>query len=179
MKSATFHNSTHAQIELNQTHLPSEPISEAHIPVLTEQTDNSVANSPLDSADIHETDDPINWFLKCMGRHYFKFSGRATRSELWSFIFIGILVSFFTVATDDIFGIGTASYIVNGLLIIPLLAVGARRLHDIGLSGWWQLLYLTGIGVGLLLVMWLLSSKTDNNPYIACSTSPKQTHAYL
>ncbi|MRH78492.1 DUF805 domain-containing protein [Spiribacter sp. C176] len=24
------------------------------------------------------------------------------------------------------------------LLIIPLLSVGARRLHDINFSGWWQ-----------------------------------------
>ncbi|WP_369691993.1 DUF805 domain-containing protein [Spiribacter salilacus] len=24
------------------------------------------------------------------------------------------------------------------MLIIPLLSVGARRLHDINFSGWWQ-----------------------------------------
>ncbi|RYF53877.1 MAG: DUF805 domain-containing protein, partial [Comamonadaceae bacterium] len=41
----------------------------------------------------------------------------------------------------------------------PELAVGTRRLHDIGRSGWWQLLLLTGIGFLLLLVWWAQPSE--------------------
>lgn len=40
------------------------------------------------------------------------------------------------------------------LLLLPGLAVGARRLHDTGRSGWWQLLLLTGVGAILLLFWW-------------------------
>lgn len=174
MKSTTIQNSTHTQIRLNQADLQAEIHAHSNKPILIEHAGISAVSSQMDS-----THDPINWFLKCMGKNYFNFSGHAARAELWSFIFIGTLISFFTIATDDIFGIGTASYIVNGLLVIPLLAVGARRLHDIGLSGWWQLLYLTGIGIALLLVMWLLSSKVENNPYIHSSTPSEKRHAYL
>ena len=47
------------------------------------------------------------------------------------------------------------SLVVLGLLL-PALAVGTRRLHDIGKSGWWQLIMLTVIG--LLVLIYLSSS---------------------
>ena len=43
-------------------------------------------------------------------------------------------------------------------LLLPALAVGARRLHDIGRSGWWQLLSLTGIGTLVLIYWWVQPS---------------------
>ena len=43
-------------------------------------------------------------------------------------------------------------------LLLPALAVGARRLHDIGRSGWWQLLSLTGIGSLVLIYWWVQPS---------------------
>lgn len=45
------------------------------------------------------------------------------------------------------------------LLLLPSLAVSARRLHDIGMSGWWLLLSLTGVGGLVLLVLWAMPSK--------------------
>jgi uncharacterized membrane protein YhaH (DUF805 family) len=112
----------------------------------------------------------IDWFFKCIRRHYFDFSGRARRREFWSFILVGLIIGFFTTVTDSIFGIGAATYIVNGALLVPLFAVGTRRLHDIGLSGRWQLLYLSGVGIGLLILMWLLNSEKKMNDY---GESPK------
>jgi uncharacterized membrane protein YhaH (DUF805 family) len=51
------------------------------------------------------------------------------------------------------------SGIVSIALLLPAFAVGARRLHDIGRSGWWQLLTLTGIGVLLLIYWWVQPSE--------------------
>ena len=60
-------------------------------------------------------------------KRYFKFSGRASRTEYWTFMFISIWVELTT------WGLGIF------VIIIPLLSVTVRRLHDINRSGWWIL----------------------------------------
>ena len=57
----------------------------------------------------------------------------------------------------DVFGI--ASLVVSIGIGIPLLAAATRRLHDTNRSGWWQLLWITIIGI-IPLVIWL-ASKSD------------------
>ena len=47
-------------------------------------------------------------------------------------------------------------------LFIPNLAVGCRRLHDRGTSGWLQLLQLVPCGSIVLLIFWLLESQGPN-----------------
>ena len=84
---------------------------------------------------------------KCF-KNYANFNGRATRSEYWFFILFGILVSIGTVILDLLFFDNSGTYsplnsIAAIALIIPQLSAGCRRLHDVGYSGWWQLLYIT------------------------------------
>ena len=49
---------------------------------------------------------------------------------------------------------GPAYWILSLVLFLPTLSVGARRLHDVGKSGWWQLISLTGIGLIPLIIWW-------------------------
>jgi uncharacterized membrane protein YhaH (DUF805 family) len=88
---------------------------------------------------------------------YATFSGRASRPEFWWFFLFQILVSIATSFLGDL---------INGLaalaLLLPALAVGARRLHDIGKSGWWQLIALTVIGV-LLLIYWAVQPTAEGS----------------
>ena len=87
------------------------------------------------------------------------FSGRASRSEFWFFVLFGFLGGIITVIIDVmILGYpyeenGPINLIFSVALIIPSIAVAARRLHDINKSGWWQLLWITIIG-GILLIIW-------------------------
>ena len=87
------------------------------------------------------------------------FSGRASRSEFWFFVLFGFLGGIITVIIDVmILGYpyeenGPINLIFSVTLIIPSIAVTARRLHDINKSGWWQLLWITIIG-GILLIIW-------------------------
>lgn len=84
----------------------------------------------------------------CLGQ-YATFSGRASRSEYWWFFLFQVLASLVSSVLGD-----AINGVVVLLLLLPALAVGARRLHDIGRSGWWQLLMLTGIGYLVLLYWW-------------------------
>ncbi len=95
--------------------------------------------------------------------NYADFNGRATRSEYWWFFLFSILVSLALGVIDLLVfpavtwgPIGTLGSLA---LLIPSLAVGARRLHDINRTGWWQLLILTGLGV-ILLIYWFVCRGT-------------------
>ena len=107
---------------------------------------------------------------KCFN-HYFDFSGRALRSEFWWFILFqwagGITASIF----DSVFlgyaftseDLGPLTIIWHLVTCIPTFAVGARRLHDINKSGWWQLLVFTIIGIILLVVWWATEGENKKN----------------
>ena len=51
------------------------------------------------------------------------------------------------------------------ITFLPYLSVGARRLHDIDRSGWWQLIVLTVIGIILLIIWWATVGKKKKNAY--------------
>ena len=110
----------------------------------------------------------------CMQK-YSTFSGRAKRSEFWWFYLFTVLMSWGgTLVGAATFGAGDSnadlmSSIISLVFLMPTLAVGSRRLHDIGRSGWWQLLMLTGIGIILLIVWYATDTKpqdeeTDTKP---------------
>ncbi len=81
--------------------------------------------------------------------------GRATRSEFWWYFLFGMTVIMAVVGI--VLGWNnTAGLIVWFILSIPGFAVGTRRLHDIGRSGWWQVFGVTGTGILVLLVLWML-----------------------
>jgi uncharacterized membrane protein YhaH (DUF805 family) len=50
-------------------------------------------------------------------------------------------------------------------LLIPLLAVSARRLHDTNRSGWWYLLSITIIGIIPLIIWWSQDGQNQENQY--------------
>lgn len=97
--------------------------------------------------------DFVSAVKSCLGQ-YAGFSGRAVRSEFWWFFLFQIIVMVIASFLGDV-----VSGIVSIALLLPAFAVGARRLHDVGRSGWWQLLTLTGIGVLVLIYWWVQPSK--------------------
>ena len=95
----------------------------------------------------------------CLSK-YATFSGRASRPEFWWFSLFQILVAVAASMLAEII----YSLVVLGLLL-PALAVGTRRLHDIGKSGWWQLITLTVIGWLLLIYWWVQPADEGGDTY--------------
>ncbi|MEO7885689.1 DUF805 domain-containing protein [Polaromonas sp.] len=92
----------------------------------------------------------------CLGK-YVDFSGRAARPEFWWFFLFQCLVGIAASFLGDV-----VSGLVSLALLLPALAVGARRLHDIGKSGWWQLICLTVIGI-LVLIYWFVQPTAEGS----------------
>ncbi|MCB9310705.1 MAG: DUF805 domain-containing protein [Lewinellaceae bacterium] len=73
-------------------------------------------------------------------RRWNDFSGRSRRREYWMFflfnVVVGMILSLLT-SVSEIFGI---LYVVFAIVTLVLsLAVGIRRMHDTGHSGWFIL----------------------------------------
>ena len=98
--------------------------------------------------------------IKSCLSQYATFSGRASRSEFWWFFLFQVLA----IIVTSMLGEMVYSVVVLALLL-PALAVGTRRLHDVGRSGWWQMLMLTGIGYLVLLFWWVQPSGLQPNEY--------------
>lgn len=119
--------------------------------------------------------------VKSAYRNYVNFNGRAARSELWWFTLFTILVSIVIGVVESSLGMGrgmmemgnggfSASFAGGPLSaiwslanLLPSLAVGARRLHDVDRSGWWMLIIFIPILGALLLLYWYVTKGTSGD----------------
>ena len=115
------------------------------------------------------------------------FNGRSDRPEYWYFVLYATLVALVCMATDyfligytffsvsEPFGETTDSGVLTAIwmlvTLVQSLSVTARRLHDRGHSGWWQLMSIVP-GLNFIVIYWLVRSAKDTpeakkyvNPY--------------
>ena len=113
----------------------------------------------------------VGWWKEVVFEHYADFRGRARRSEYWTFTLVNVVlalamnvVSFFAgslagagseVAVFALVGLSLAYLLYTLGVLIPGLAVGVRRLHDTGRSGWYLLIVLIPVVGAIALVVWL------------------------
>jgi uncharacterized membrane protein YhaH (DUF805 family) len=108
---------------------------------------------------------------------YANFSGRARRSEFWWFYLANFLASIVAAIIDSaVVGGPLFQWIVTLALLVPGLAVGARRLHDTGRSGWWQLIaFVPLVGIIVLIVFWAQDGHPGSNQHGASPKYPPAT----
>lgn len=112
-------------------------------------------------------------------KKYAVFSGRARRREYWYFFLGNVLVSVIItiigtlLSSEQFIDIASGAYTLAVLL--PVLAVGVRRLHDTGKTGWWILLSLIPIvGALILIYFFVQDSAPGENKY---GKNPKEINA--
>ena len=106
----------------------------------------------------------IENFINIITKKYICFDGRAGRFEFWGFELIVLIV-------DIVLGLfGEVGAVLQGIfslaILLPALGVTARRLHDVGKSGWLQLLELIPIvGSIIVLVLCIPEGQKESNQY--------------
>lgn len=81
---------------------------------------------------------------------YVDFNGRASRSEYWWFALFVLVVSIVLAQVNY-----TLSTLFSLAVLLPSLAAAARRLHDTGRSGWWQLVAFVPVLGTIVLIVFL------------------------
>ena len=96
---------------------------------------------------------------RCFSK-YADFNGRAAKPEFWWWMLFIFLASA---------GTGMISPVLSSLLslatLLPCLAVTSRRLHDVGRSGWWQLVALVPLIGWIVLIYWCVQDAKEPNAY--------------
>ena len=83
----------------------------------------------------------MNWYLKVL-KQYADFSGRARRKEYWMFFLFNTIISYGIIGLSlglDMPSLSMVSSLYSLVVLIPSIAVGVRRMHDSGKSGWFLL----------------------------------------
>ena len=100
----------------------------------------------------------MHWYFAAL-KKYATFSGRAPKLEWWVFLFINIFISLVLVLTGEVMSwfFATAdTYTDIAVLLfwlatlLPSISVAVRRLHDVGLSGWYVMLCLWALVYGIV-----------------------------
>ena len=94
--------------------------------------------------------------------NYVNFSGRAVRSEYWYWALFTIIGGIVAGVVDRVVfgggalagGLGIIGVLFNLAILLPSIAVGVRRLHDLDRSGWWLLLLFIPLIGAIILIVW-------------------------
>jgi len=99
--------------------------------------------------------------VKTCLRKYVEFSGRASRPEFWWFALFQFVLLLVTQFIDERLYVAIAL-----VLLLPSIAVGARRLHDVGRNGWYLLInFIPIIGTLVLIYFWVQPTQAESNQW--------------
>ena len=89
--------------------------------------------------------------------NYFQFEGRSSRGAYWFaqlfYVITSVCLAVIAAIAFPFADYNPVSLIFDLAVFVPMLALGVRRLHDVGRSGWWLLISITIIGI-IPLIYW-------------------------
>lgn len=82
----------------------------------------------------------MKYYLSVL-QNYVNFEGRARRKEYWMFFLFNMIFSYSLTFLDLlVLETGFINLIYSLAVLLPSIAVGVRRMHDVGKSGWYILI---------------------------------------
>ncbi|MFZ9935218.1 MAG: DUF805 domain-containing protein [Arenimonas sp.] len=106
----------------------------------------------------------MEYFLSAL-KKYADFSGRARRKEYWMFILFYFIIYISLAIVDSLIGTMFLALIFVLATLVPSISIAARRLHDTGRSGWWQLISLIPLIGAIVLIVFLVQDSHEENQY--------------
>jgi len=120
-------------------------------------------------------------------KNYALFKGRANRSEYCFFMLYWAIGYFLVIAIENSMGlnnidfsnysfskyipllqyskkVGHLTLLYRPITILPSLSIAVRRLHDRNINGWWSLLFITPLGL-LILIPLIMKGNEKVNKY--------------
>ena len=105
----------------------------------------------------------ISVFVNAVKGQYFDFKGRTKMMDFWMFLVVYIIINFLLSIVDMLLAAVLHFTILSSLfqlaMICPLLGIGARRMHDLGKSGWFQIIPLYN------LYLWAQAGQKEANKW--------------
>ncbi len=106
----------------------------------------------------------MEYFLDAI-KKYADFSGRATRKEYWMFVLFYMIIFLLLSVVDGLLETFILGTIFSLAVLVPSVSIAARRLHDIGRTGWWLLITLIPVIGIIILIVFLTQNSQDGNAY--------------
>lgn len=103
----------------------------------------------------------VSYWKKVVLENYANFEGRARRAEFWWYVLANFIISIvfnILIQISGIFFVLDLIYVLA--VLIPGIAVGVRRLHDTGKSGWWLLIALIPLVGAIVLIVFCATEGT-------------------
>lgn len=106
----------------------------------------------------------MDWYMQVL-KKYTVLQGRARRREYWTFSLYSTLIILALIIVEVSLGFAVESdqsilgSLYNLAVLCPTIAVGVRRMHDGGHSGWWLLVPIAN------LIFLLQDSEPGENRY--------------
>ena len=118
----------------------------------------------------------MHWYVDVL-RKYGLISGRARRQEYWMYNLFNLIALIGLLIISAVVGTTIPYLVYVALVIVPSIAVTARRLHDTGKSGWFILLGIIPLAGGIvLLIFTCIEGDPQPNAY---GPNPKYAPAHL
>ena len=105
-------------------------------------------------------------------QNYVNFSGRSARSAFWWWVLFQFIVSIVIAMVEGggqasagmmSYNAGPIAMVWSLANLLPYLALGVRRLHDIDKSGWWLLIGLIPLIGWIILIVWYATKGTTGS----------------